>query len=127
MPLYHTKDIKIIFNPILDSEETILRRMWTLVVMHSNEYLMENGKRPKIFVSDVSFEILNKSSNFSYVSIQNVTENFLGFFQNYNVYSSNKLIDDEYYIGLNEKEIEIYRRKNKLEKICGVIMEEKQR
>jgi len=123
MPLFNIKSI--LLDTINLTDEARLRRMWTLVMKHCNEYLMENGKYPTIFASIITTEILEQSflfvhKNTNYINYINHTEKeeYLGNFQNFNVFLSKELIDDEYFIG-TEKEMKIIKRKYKLNKIIN--------
>jgi len=125
MPLYKIKDVGYDNFPL--SDKSHLRAIWNKIIVHCNEFItINNGLNPTIYMSIETFDIINQSLSFSYSNINN-SINPVGRFMNWSIYLSDKLYDDEYFLGANEQEIEICKRKNKLNKICGLITEEKQK
>ena len=120
MPLYKINDIPPITNPNLDSPDTIQRRKITKVRMYAFMFQSENGVNPNIYVNNESFEIISASQNYYYNKVGNSeAPTFVGFFMSWAVFLSDKLIDDEYVIGISEQEINICKRNVKLKRIIN--------
>ena len=125
MPLYKLKDVNFDNIPLIDRSH--LRIMWSNVIRHANMFSIGKGMSTKIYVSTLSYNIINQSTNFSFRDINSGPIDYVGHFMGWNIFISDELIDDEYVIGLDENEIKVCKRKNKLNKICGLITEEKQK
>jgi hypothetical protein len=115
MPLYKIKDVGFDNFPLVDGAH--LRVMWSRVITMCNRYLMINGIYPTIYVCKESYEILSQSSSFIFNNYH--SERYLGHFMDWSVYLTDKLYDDEYFLGIYEFEIERYRRKDKLKQIIN--------
>ena len=117
MPLYN---INIKDNePMVDKSH--LRRMWSKVIMYGNMFHMEHQVSPRIYVGKEAFEIINQSTSFSFRSPMSRGDypDYMGHFMGWNVFMSNELIDDEYVIGIDEREVKICKRRLKLERIVN--------
>lgn len=122
MPIYKIKDVNLDNNPLVEYND---------MIKHINEFLTNSGIHPTIFVSNNVYDIINKSSRFSFRDVKSGPSNYLGHFMGWSVFISDKLYNNEYFLDVYDKEIDFYRRKDKLEqiinKLCGHITEEKQK
>ena len=130
MPLYKIKDVNFDNIPLIDQSH--LRVMWSKVIMHANIFHMENQISPKIYVGAEAFDVISLSTSFLFRNPKSSEiVDYKGHFMEWDVFLSNELIDDEYVIGLDEREVKICKRKDKLNKLinklCGRITEEKQK
>lgn len=126
MPIYKIKDVNLNNIPLIDKSH--LRVMWSKVIMNANMFHMEHQVSPRIYMGMEAFDVICQSTSFSYRDIKSdPIVDYKGHFMGWDIFSSDELIDDEYVLGINEQEVKVCKRKIKLEKICGVITEERQK
>jgi len=116
MPLYNIKNVNLNNIPLIDKSH--LRVMWTKLIQNSNMFHMEQQVNPRIYVSQETFDIINRSSSFSYRDSTRVDyPDYMGHFMGWNVFLSDELINDEYVLGIDEREVKMCKRKIKLKQI----------
>jgi len=134
MPLYNINEVERVNHysfEAFDDEMLHNRKIITKFMQHFNEYITNNRVIPVFFVSTESLLAINNLSHFILVNSKYNDNNKKGNLMGHSVYLSLQLSKGEYYIGIKEIEIEQYKRRCKLNKIinkiCGHIMEEKQK
>ena len=130
MPLYSIPPASnyIHKEKYLDYTDNERHKIWLDVRFNYRKY--QGDMLPAFYVSTTVFLILMDSENFKLYNTQKDTTK-VGSYDGGTVYISKKLDTFEYYIGIEEREILQYKRMHKLNKIkqklCGHIMEEKQK
>jgi hypothetical protein len=116
----HKLDIKKSGNGLinLENEFTLSRKFITEITKNINKYYEKNIVFPKVFVSLSLSDYLYNERFFAPSSISKIWDgNLIGKLMGTNIYMSSSLDDNEYFIGLNEREIEITKRTDKINKI----------
>jgi hypothetical protein len=72
---------------------------------------------PALYVSFKVLMIIVESEDFHFYTAKGISSNKIGRFDGATVYLSESLLDDEYFIGIEEREIQQYIRRRKLNKI----------
>ena len=104
------------------SYDSQLKMMCTNLIMYINMFYVEHQISPRIYVGLGVYDIISQSSNFTFQDPTSIIEpECLGRFMDRNVFFSNGLMDDEYVLGTNEKEIDVCQRNVKLKKITDMI------
>lgn len=97
---------------------TVNRRFITNIIRNVNFLIEEYNKEEiKIYINKSLINNLIDNNNFIFNS--NKSDELVGLLYYYKVYASNELDFNEYYIGFHEKEISIFKRYKKINKILG--------
>lgn len=116
MPLYNIKEKGDM--PFWDKSHH--RVVWSRLIGRCNEFLTKNGVSPRIYTDFRSFEIISESTSFSFSNIVgSELPMYRGHFMGWSVFVTDELDDYEYVLGLNEHEMRICKRKDKLKHIIN--------
>jgi len=110
MPLH-----KVILQP--NSTETDNKQLSFQIRTNYRSQISYRKVIPVLYVSMKVLLIIVESEDFHFYTAKGVSANKIGRFDGVTVYLSKQLIEGEYFIGIEEKEISQFIRRRKLNKI----------
>jgi len=119
MPLYQINKNEL-YDDLVDTNSSVSRKVITHFIRYVNLYNVKNNSfgRCKLFINENFTDDLFSLSNFVIPPFDEFKKDgIIGKIVGTNVYVSDSLEDQEIFIGESEKELEILKRKDKINKI----------